>query len=291
MKRIALFLITNLAVILVLGIVLNLIFTFTGADSRSIGGLLIFAAVFGFGGSFISLAISKWVAKRSTGARVIEKASNETEAWLLNTVSAQAQKVGITCPEVAIYNAPDSNAFATGMTKNKALVAVSSGLLTNMTRDEAQAVLAHEVSHIANGDMVTLTLIQGVVNTFVIFIARLLGGIIDNALSNSDEESSGHGFSYFIIVFILEMIFGVLASTIVMYFSRKREFSADAGAAKLVGKGKMIAALQRLQKGAEPHLEGSLMAFGISGKRTAGLFMSHPPLQKRIEALQNSNML
>ncbi|MCG6201566.1 protease HtpX [Psychromonas antarctica] len=287
MKRIALFLMTNLAVILVLGIVLNLIFAFTGVDTRSVGGLLVLAAVFGFGGSFISLAISKWMAKRSTGAVVIEHPSNEMERWLVNTINVQSQKVGITAPEVAIFNAPESNAFATGMNKNKALVAVSSGLLDTMTRDEAEAVLAHEISHIANGDMVTLSLIQGVVNTFVIFIARLLGGVIDNALSNNNDESSGHGFSYFIIVFLLEMVFGVLASTIVMYFSRQREFSADAGAAELVGKDKMIAALRRLQKGSEPHLEGSLMAFGISGKRSGGLFMSHPPLEKRIEALQN----
>ncbi len=286
MKRIILFLATNLAVIVVLGIVLNLIFAFTGLDSRSTGGLLILAAVFGFGGSFISLAMSKWIAKRSTGAQVIEQPRNETERWLVDTVAKQSKTVGINCPEVAIYHAPDMNAFATGMSKNKALVAVSSGLLENMTRDEAEAVLAHEVSHIGNGDMVTLTLIQGVVNTFVIFIARLLAGVIDNFFRNSDEESSGHGFSYFIIVMVLEVIFGILASTIVMYYSRQREFSADSGAAGLVGKQKMIAALQRLQKGAEPHLEGSLMAFGISGKRSGGLFMSHPPIEKRIAALQ-----
>jgi len=287
MKRIFLFLMTNLAVVLVLGIVLNVIFAFTGMDSRSTGGLLILAIVFGFGGSFISLAISKWMAKRSTGAVVIENPSNEQESWLVNTVAAQAKKVGIDCPEVAIYDAQDVNAFATGMNKNKALVAVSTGLLNGMTRDEAEAVLAHEVSHVASGDMVTLALIQGVVNTFVIFIARVIGGIIDNFISGDDEEeSSGHGFSYFIIVFILEMVFGVLASTIVMYYSRKREFSADSGAAALVGKEKMIAALQRLQKGQEPQLEGSLMAFGISGKRSGGLFMSHPPLEARIEALQ-----
>lgn len=286
MKRIFLFLATNLAVMIVLAIVLNLVFAFTGLDSQSIGGLLVLAAVFGFGGSFISLAMSKWIAKRSTGAKVIVKPSNETEAWLLSTVSLQAKKAGVNCPEVAIYNAPDMNAFATGMNKNKALLAVSTGLLNNMTRDETEAVLAHEMSHIASGDMVTLTLIQGVVNTFVIFIARLLAGVIDNFLSNSDEESSGHGFSYFIIVMVLEVIFGILASTIVMYYSRQREFSADSGSAALVGKQKMIAALQRLQKGAEPHLEGSMMAFGISGKRSGGLFMSHPPIEKRIEALQ-----
>ena len=286
MKRIFLFLATNLAVILVLGIVLNLVFAFTGLDSQSIGGLLVLAAVFGFGGSFISLAMSKWIAKRSTGAQVIETPRNETERWLLNTVSQQAKKAGIKCPEVAIYNAGDMNAFATGMNKNNALVAVSSGLLNNMTRDEAEAVLAHEISHVANGDMVTLTLIQGVVNTFVIFIARLLAGVIDNFFSNSDDESSGHGFSYFIIVMVLEVVFGILASTIVMYYSRQREYSADKGSASLVGKQKMIAALQRLQRGSEPQLEGSLMAFGISGKRSGGLFMSHPPIEERIAALQ-----
>lgn len=286
MKRIILFLVTNLAVILVLGIVLSLIFAFTGVDPRGIGGLLILAGVFGFGGAFVSLAMSKWLAKKSTGAVVVVTPNNETERWLLNTVKQLSQKTGLSVPEVAVYNAADINAFATGMNKNKALVAVSSGLLDNMTREEAEAVLAHEISHIANGDMVTLALIQGVVNTFVIFIARLLGGVIDNALSSSDEESSGYGFSYYIIVFILEMIFGVLASTIVMYFSRKREFSADYGAAQLVGRHKMIAALQRLQSASEPRLEGSLMAFGISGKRGSSLFMSHPPLAKRIAALQ-----
>ena len=288
MKRIVLFLLTNLAVILVLGIVLSLVYKFTGLDSSSMGGLLILAAVFGFGGSFISLAMSKWIAKRSTGAVVIIQPKNETEHWLVETVIAQAKKAGINCPEVAIYNAPDMNAFATGMNKNKALVAVSSGLLQSMTRDEAEAVLAHEISHVANGDMVTLTLLQGVVNTFVIFIARVLAGIIDSAMRNSDSQSQGRGFSYYIIVFVLEMIFGVLASIIVMYYSRQREFSADAGAAKLAGKNKMIAALQRLQKGSEPHLEGSMMAFGISGKRSGGLFMSHPPLEKRIEALRQA---
>ena len=286
MKRIFLFLATNLAVLVVLGIVLNIVFAFTGVNSQSTGGLLIFAAVFGFGGSFISLAMSKWMAKRSTGAVVIENPGNETERWLVATVTEQAKKAGVDCPEVAIYNAPDMNAFATGMSKNKALVAVSTGVLNNMTRDEAEAVLAHEISHVANGDMVTLTLIQGVVNTFVIFFARIVAGIIDNFFSRGNNESSGHGFSYFIIVMVLEVVFGILASIIVMYYSRQREYSADSGSASLVGKNKMIAALQRLQQGAEPQLEGSLMAFGISGKRAGGLFMSHPPLEERIAALQ-----
>lgn len=290
MKRIALFLITNLAVVLVLGIVLSFVFSVTGMNSNSMGGLLILATVFGFGGSLISLAMSKWIAKKSTGAQVITTPNNATERWLMDTVKRQADKAGIKMPEVAIYGAQDMNAFATGMNKNNALVAVSSGLLQQMTQDEAEAVLAHEVSHVANGDMVTLALIQGVVNTFVIFIARVVGGFIDNAMRNDDEES-GRGFSYYIIVFALEMVFGILASTIVMYYSRKREYVADAGSASLVGKQKMIAALKRLQTNSEPQLEGTLMAFGISGKRASGLFMSHPPLEARIKALENSQMM
>jgi len=291
MKRIALFLITNLAVVLVLGIVLSVIFSVTGMSSRSMGGILILATVFGFGGSLISLAMSKWMAKRSTGAVVIKEPQNETERWLLNMLEQQSSKAGINTPEVAIYPAQDMNAFATGMKKNSSLVAVSSGLLEQMTRDEAEAVIAHEISHIANGDMVTLALIQGVVNTFVIFLARIIGGFIDNAMRSDDDESAGHGFSYFIIVFVLEMIFGILASTIVMYYSRKREFVADSGSASLVGKQKMIAALERLKTTSEPELEGSLMAFGISGKTKSSLFMSHPPLEARIEALKNSQMM
>jgi len=290
MKRIALFLLTNFAVVLVLGIVLSIVFSVTGMNSRSMGGLLVLASVFGFGGAFISLALSKWMAKRSTGAVVITNPRNPTEQWLFETVKAQAKQAGINTPEVAIYQANDINAFATGMKKNDALVAVSSGLLDQMTRDEAEAVLAHEISHVANGDMVTLTLIQGVVNTFVIFLARILGNVIDNAL-RGNNQNSGRGFSYYIIVFVLEMVFGILASTIVMYYSRQREFSADAGSASLVGKEKMIAALRRLQVASEPQLEGSLMAFGISGKRKSSLFMSHPPLETRIEALQNSQLM
>jgi len=291
MKRIALFLLTNLAVMLILSIVLSIVFSVTGTNSNSMGGLLILATVFGFGGSFISLAMSKWMAKRSTGARVITSPSNATERWLLETVKRQAHKARINMPEVAIYNAQDMNAFATGMNKNKALVAVSSGLLSQMTHDEAEAVLAHEVSHIANGDMVTLALIQGVVNTFVIFLARVIGSFIDNAMRGNNNNSSGRGFSYYIIVFILEMVFGILASTIVMYYSRQREYRADAGSASLVGKNKMIAALKRLQTNSEPQLQGSLMAFGISGQKKSSLFMSHPPLALRIQALQNSQIM
>ncbi|KKL01476.1 protease HtpX [Rheinheimera mesophila] len=289
MKRIVLFLITNLAVMLVLSIVLSIVFKVFGIDNRSMGGLLIFAAVFGFGGSFISLAMSKWMAKRSTGAVVITEPANATEHWLVNTVQRQAKQAGIAMPEVAIYDSPEINAFATGMSRNNALVAVSTGLLHAMTQQEAEAVLAHEVSHVANGDMVTLTLIQGVVNTFVIFFARVVAGIIDNFFrSNDEEESQGGGLSYMITVFVLEMIFGVLASMIVMWFSRQREYKADAGAARLVGSASMVAALQRLKGNHESQLQGSMTAFGLATKPAASeLFMSHPPLEKRIAALQS----
>lgn len=239
MKRVFLFLVTNLAVVLVLGIVLNIVFAAFGIDNRSITGLLVFSAVFGFGGALISLAMSKWIAKRSTGAQVIDNPTTPTERWLINMVSAQAKKAGIGMPEVAIYDSPEINAFATGMNKNNALVAVSSGLLNGMSEDEAEAVLAHEVSHIANGDMVTLTLIQGVVNTFVIFLARVIAGAISNAARGSNNGSSAlGGFAYYGIVFVLEMLFGILASIIVMWFSRQREYRADAGSAKLVGRQK-----------------------------------------------------
>ena len=247
------------------------------------------AAVFGFGGSFISLLISKWIAKRSYGVQVIEQPRSEIEHWLLSTVTRQAQQAGIGMPEVGIYDSPEMNAFATGANRNNALVAVSSGLLYSMSRDEAEAVLAHEVSHIANGDMVTLTLIQGVVNTFVIFFARVVAGLISNFLRSDDEEQGAglSGLAYMATVFVLEMIFGILASVIVMWFSRQREFRADAGSARLVGSNKMIAALERLRQGHEPQLEGSMMAFGINGKRSISeLFMSHPPLEQRIEALR-----
>lgn len=284
MKRVLLFLATNLAVILVLSIVLNIVFSFLGVDRSSIGGLLVFAAVFGFGGSFISLAMSKWMAKRSTGAVVIEQPRNATEQWLMATVARQAKAAGIGMPEVAIYDSPEMNAFATGMNRNDALVAVSTGLLRNMREDEVEAVLAHEVSHIANGDMVTLTLIQGVVNTFVIFLARLIAGM----LNNNNNNNQGGGLAYFATVMILEMVFGVLASIIVMWFSRQREYRADAGAAKLEGgPSKMIAALERLKHNHESRLEGSMMAFGIAGGAAKSeLFLSHPPLEKRIAALR-----
>ncbi|MDP5135529.1 protease HtpX [Rheinheimera baltica] len=284
MKRIFLFLATNLAVILVLSIVLNIVFSFLGVDRSSISGLLVFAAIFGFGGSFISLAISKWMAKRSTGAVVIEQPRNATEQWLMTTVARQAKAAGIGMPEVAVYDSPEMNAFATGMNRNNALVAVSTGLLRNMREDEVEAVLAHEVSHIANGDMVTLTLIQGVVNTFVIFLARLIAGM----LNNNGNNNQGGGIAYFATVIVLEMVFGVLASIIVMWFSRQREYRADAGAAKLEGgPNKMVAALERLKHNHESRLEGSMMAFGIAGGAAKSeLFLSHPPLEKRIAALR-----
>lgn len=283
MKRVLLFLATNLAVLVVLSIALSVIFTVFGIDSSSIGGLLVFAAIFGFGGSFISLAMSKWMAKRSTRAVVIEQPKNATEKWLMDTVARQARKAGIGMPEVAIYDSPEMNAFATGMKRNDALVAVSTGLLRNMREDEVEAVLAHEVSHIANGDMVTLTLIQGVVNTFVIFLARLIAGVI-----RQNNQQLGT-MAYFAIVIVLEIVFGFLASIIVMWFSRQREYRADAGAARLEGPNKMVAALQRLQHNHESRLEGNMMAFGIAGGgKKSELFMTHPPLEKRIAALQNS---
>ena len=290
MKRVLLFLATNLAVVRVLSIVLNLLAGVLGINRQGTGGLLLMAAVFGFGGSFISLLISKWVAKRSYGVQVIDQPRSEMENWLVSTVQRQAREAGIGMPEVGIYDSPEMNAFATGASKNSSLVAVSSGLLYSMSRDEAEAVLAHEVSHIANGDMVTLTLIQGVVNTFVIFFARVVAGIISNFFRSDDEESPAQGgFVYMMIVFALEMVFGILASVIVMWFSRQREFRADAGAARLAGRDKMIAALERLRHGHESQLEGSMMAFGINGKRSfSEFFMSHPPLEQRIEALRHS---
>ena len=287
MKRIILFIATNLAIVLMLSIVLSIVYSVLGIDRNSMTGLLVLAAVFGFGGSLISLAMSKWIAKRSTGAEVIEQPRTRNEQWLLETVSRQARDAGIGMPEVAIYPSPDINAFATGMSRNKALVAVSTGLLQNMTQDEAEAVLGHEISHVANGDMITLALVQGVVNTFVIFIARVVAGIIDNVLRGNDEEGGLGMFGYMATVFVLEMVFGLLASTIVMWFSRLREFKADEGGARLAGRHKMIAALRRLQQSSEPQLEGQLVAFGINGKRSmAELFMSHPPLEKRIATLE-----
>lgn len=286
MKRVVLFLITNLAVMLVLGIVLSVIMSVLGIEHRSLGGILLIATLFGFGGSFISLFMSKWMAKKSTGAHVIEQPRSDVEKWLVERVAEQAKKANIAMPEVAIYDSPEMNAFATGPSKNNSLVAVSTGLLHNMSQDEAEAVLAHEVSHIANGDMVTLTLIQGVVNTFVIAISKVLAGIVDNFL-NSDDEESGGSWTYFIFDMIFQVLFGILASFVVAYFSRQREFAADKGAADLVGAHKMRAALERLKVNHPSQLEGSMMAFGIaSGKGLMDLMSSHPPLDARINALK-----
>ncbi|ODP96584.1 protease HtpX [Salinivibrio sp. SS2] len=292
MKRIGLFLATNLAVLIVFSIVLNIIYAVTGMQPGSLSGLLVLAAVFGFGGSIISLLMSKSMALRSVGAQVIEHPRNETEHWLMNTVSQQAQRAGIGMPTVAIYNSPDINAFATGAKRDDSVVAVSTGLLQNMTRDEAEAVLAHEVSHIANGDMVTMTLMQGVVNTFVIFISRVIAGAVSGMNSDEEGEGGGNWMMYFLVSSVLEIVFGILASILTMWFSRHREFRADAGSAQLVGKQKMIAALERLKVSHEPKLEGSMMAFGINGKKTLSeLFMTHPPLEKRIDALRRGDYL
>jgi len=288
-KRIVLFLITNLAVVFVLSIVLELLGVGPVLNQQGLdmGNLIMFAAVFGFGGSLISLVISKWTAKRLTGARVITSPSSEAEVWLVETVRRQALKANIGMPEVAIYDAPDANAFATGMNRNNALVAVSTGLLRIMDRNEVEAVLAHEISHVANGDMITLALIQGVVNTFVIAASRVAGYLVDRLIFKTER---GHGPGFFIVSMIAQLLFGLLASIIVCWFSRQREFRADAGAAAISGREKMIAALQKLRLSADkPHLPDQVAAFGISGNTGGGLkrlFMTHPPLEERIEALK-----
>jgi heat shock protein HtpX len=286
LKRVVLFVATNLAVLALLSVVMSVL----GVNPDQFGGLLVFAALFGFGGAFVSLLMSKWIAKRSTGARVIDTPRNEAEQWLLATVRRQAQAAGIGMPEVAIYDAPEINAFATGANRNKALVAVSTGLLRAMDRDQAEAVLGHEVSHVANGDMVTMALLQGVLNTFVIVLARVVGRAIDGYLSGGRDN--GGGIGYFATVFVLDLVFGALASIIVMWFSRHREFRADAGGASLAGRGKMISALQALARNQGVNtLPKAVHAFGISGGIGHGLrrlFMSHPPLEERIAALQKS---
>ncbi|BAV98656.1 protease HtpX [Lysobacter enzymogenes] len=287
-KRIALFLATNLAVLVLLGIVMSVLQNVFGIRLGNNGAILVMAAVFGFGGSLISLLMSKWVAKKSTGAYVIEQPRNETEQWLVSTVRRQAEAAGIGMPEVAIYDAPEINAFATGANRNNSLVAVSTGLIGAMTRDEAEAVLAHEVSHVANGDMVTMALIQGVLNTFVLVAARIVGGWID-AMMSGNREGGGRGLFYFVTVFALDIVFGLLASMIAMAFSRYREFRADAGGARLAGREKMIAALKRLSLTyGESTLPNQVQAFGISGAVGHGLgklMRSHPPLEERIQAL------
>ena len=286
-KRVGLFLATNLAVLALASVVMSLL----GVNGSQFGGLLVFAAIFGFGGSFVSLLMSKWIARRSTGAHVIETPRNEVEQWLLQTVRRQAEQAGIGMPEVAVYDAPEINAFATGASRNKSLVAVSTGLLRGMDRDQAEAVLAHEVSHVANGDMVTMALLQGVLNTFVIVLARIVGRVVDGYLSGG-RDNSGGGIGYFVVVFVLEMVFGLFASMIAMWFSRRREFRADAGGASLAGRGKMISALEALSRNHGVNtLPKTVQAFGISGGLGHGfkrLFMSHPPLEERIAALRSS---
>ncbi|MCM3881054.1 MAG: protease HtpX [Vicinamibacterales bacterium] len=291
MKRIFLLIATNFAIMLVLSVVVSLL----GADrylteqGLNLGALLIFSAILGFGGSFISLLISKWMAKRAMGVHVIEQPANETEQWLVNTVRGQAQTAGIGMPEVGIFDSPDPNAFATGARRDSALVAVSTGLLRNMRRDEVEAVLGHEISHVANGDMVTLTLIQGVLNTFVFFLARVIGFIVDRVVLKNER---GTGIGYFATVFIAQIVLGILASMIVAWFSRKREFRADSGGAHLAGTNSMIGALEALRRVHSPTaLPEKMAAFGISGGTPTGLqrlFMSHPPLEARIAALNNA---
>jgi len=291
MPRILLYLATNVVVIAVLSITMRLLGFESLLDQHGIdldlNALLVYAAVIGFSGSFISLAISKWTAKRMTGAQVIENPSNETERWLVNTVQRQAEQAGIGMPEVAIYDAPEPNAFATGMNKNNALVAVSTGLMRSMTQDEVEAVLAHEVSHVSNGDMVTLALIQGVVNTFVIVLSRVIGHLVDRTVFKTER---GHGPAFWITSIIAELVLGILASIIVRWFSRQREYRADAGAASLVGAPKMIAALERLAGSSTEPLPDQLTALGISGGKStiSQLFMTHPPLEDRINALKNN---
>jgi len=289
LKRIFLFLATNIAVLAVLSISMRLLGldTYMASTGQDPVGLLIFAAILGFGGSLISLAMSKFIAKRSTGARVITEPANAEEAWLVATVRRLATQAGIGMPEVAIYDAPDVNAFATGARRNSALVAVSTGLLRQMSKDEVEAVLGHEIAHVANGDMVTLTLIQGVVNTFVIFLSRIIGRFVDQVIFRSER---GHGPGFFITVIVAQLVLGIFASMIVAWFSRQREFRADAGGAHLAGRQKMIGALEGLQRAHEPAaLPDGLKAFGISGggARFGRLFMTHPPLPERIAALRS----
>ena len=290
MKRIGLFLLTNIAVILVLSVVAHLfgLNQYLEADGTlNLTTLLLFCAIFGMGGSFISLLMSKWVALKMTGAQIIENPRSSQEMWLVNTVKRQAQAAGIGTPDVAVYNAPEPNAFATGSNKNKALVAVYTGLLTHMSQDEVEAVLGHEIGHVANGDMVTLTLIQGVVNTFVMFFARIIGHFIDRAVLKNE---GGYGIGYFISVIVLQIVFGFLASAIVAWFSRHREFRADRAGAHLAGRRKMISALERLKVAhGQSTLPEQITAFGISGGKISKMFATHPPLEARIAALQQSN--
>lgn len=290
MMRIFLFLATNAAILLVVSVIFNLLGLKSTLDAQGVNlnldGLLVMSAIIGMSGSFISLMMSKWSAKQAMGVYVIERPENETEQWLVDTVRRQAQQAGIGMPEVGLFEAPEANAFATGMSKNSALVAVSTGLLNSMDADEVEAVIGHEITHVANGDMVTMALMQGVVNTFVYFFATVIGHIVDRAVFKTER---GNGPAYYITQMLAQVALGILASMLVMWFSRRREFRADAGGAKLAGRGKMIAALQALQRAHEaPALPAQLAAFGINGGGFSRLFMSHPPLEERIAALQNN---
>jgi heat shock protein HtpX len=290
MMRIFLFLATNIAIMVVISIVFSLLGLSGTLDAQGIGldlnALLVMSAVIGMSGSFISLVISKWSAKRAMGVHVIEQAQNETERWLLDIVAKQAQLAGIGMPEVGIFQTPEANAFATGMNKNSALVAVSTGLLQNMNADEVEAVVGHEMTHVSNGDMVTMALMQGVVNTFVFFFASIIGHVVDRVVFRTER---GYGPAFFITRIVAQIALGFLASMLVMWFSRYREFKADAGGAKLAGREKMIGALRALQRGHDAQdLPGQLAAFGINGGGMSRLFMSHPPLEERIAALQSS---
>jgi len=292
LKRIGLLIATNFAILFVVNIIIAVLERAgvfgQGEFLRAYGPLMVLATVMGFGGSFLSLAMSKWIAKWTTGAQVIDSPRNATEAWLFETVRSQAARAGISTPEIAIYDAPEMNAFATGPSRNNSLVAVSTGLLHSMDKSEVEAVLGHEISHVANGDMVTLTLIQGVLNTFVIFLSRVIGGIIDAALRGKDgERGRGGGIGYFVTVMVAELVLGILASIIVFWFSRRREFRADRGGATLTNPLAMIGALRRLGQADEKStLPTSMAAFGISGGGVMGLFRSHPPIEDRIRALQ-----
>ena len=290
MKRVFLFLATNLAIIVLLGFMLRLLGLESVLDAQGVdldlGKLLVFAALVGFTGSFVSLAMSKWTAKRMMGVRVIGQPGNSTEVWLVNTVQRQAREAGIGMPEVGIFDSPEPNAFATGARRDASLVAVSTGLLQSMSREEAEAVLAHEVSHVANGDMVTLALIQGVVNTFVVFLARIIGHTVDRVVFRTEE---GHGPAFWVTTIVAEIVLGLLATIIVMWFSRQREFRADAGGARLAGRLNMISALERLQQRHSGPLPEKMAAFGIAGGLGSGIkrfFMTHPPIEERIAALR-----
>ncbi|MDD4906225.1 MAG: protease HtpX [Methylobacter tundripaludum] len=290
MMRIFLFLATNAAILVVVSIIFNVLGLSGTLDAQGIdlnlNALLVMSAIIGMTGSVISLAMSKWSAKRAMGVHVIERPQNQTEQWLIDIVARQARQAGIGMPEVGIFQTPESNAFATGMSKNSALVAVSTGLLQNMNADEVEAVVGHEISHVANGDMVTMALMQGVVNTFVYFFATIIGHLVDRVVFKTER---GYGPAYYITQMAAQVVLGILASMLVMWFSRYREFKADAGGANLAGREKMIGALRALQRGHEAEdLPGQLAAFGINGGGVGKLFMSHPPLEERIAALQNN---